>query len=100
MENFDRGNVEHARQDVILHRRNERVSISVIYDIFEEASADALNNRTDDLSTNDQRIDHASAIVEHDVTQNFDCTGLYVDLDEGGVDRVAPRRRGDLEASG
>ena len=65
------------------------MSVPVIDEMLQEGAAKALNDRSDGLSVQGQRIDDASDILDRDVVEKLDPAGLGVHRNMGGMCAIA-----------
>ena len=57
-------------------------------DVLHQDLADALRHAADDLSVQQQRIDHGADVVDHAVAHDLDRAGLRIDLELADVAAV------------
>ena len=61
--------------------------------LLQERLADALRDAADHLAVDDQRIDHPTAILDHQIAQDRDRAGADIHLDHRGVQAVGEAAR-------
>src|SRR5258707_11821438 len=77
-----------GRKQIIRERRIEELALIVERQLLIEGVAYALRNPAMNLAGKDHRIDHRPAVVNHDVSQDFQIEGQRIEFDDHGVDAV------------
>ena len=72
-------------------------AVVVVDEVLEQHAADALHHAAEDLAFDDHGVDHAAAVLRHDVALHLGDPRVGVDLDDADVGRVRPR--GELRRS-
>ncbi len=100
MGDFNVGHFAGHRQQIIGQRRVQQLTGFVVLAVFVERVADTLDDAAADLFVDHQRVHDAAAIVCHPPAEQFDETGLDVDLDMRALHAVGDvvRRIGDVVA--
>ena len=86
----DRGHVARRRQRVIHQRAAQQLPGGIVGDRFAEDAAQPLRGAAHDLSLDQHRVDDDAAIMGDDVFLDRDTAGLAIDLDDRGMDGIAP----------
>ncbi len=97
-----------AWEEIVHQRRRERLALRAERHLLIEACADALRGAAADLAVDDHRVDQHAAVLDHDIVENLDASGLGIDRHHRGVGGVSESAAvalgaiagGDLEAAG
>src|SRR5215510_13648958 len=76
--------------EIVGERPGEQLTVLVVNQMLEERATKTLNDRTDDLAMQHQRIDDPAAILHRHIVDEVYMTGLGIDPYMGGVRAVAP----------
>ena len=78
---FEHRQVGGGGEEVGREVAGQQLPVLVVDDAFVERLGEPLRDRAVHLAVDDHRIDHRAAVVDRDVTEDGDRTGLPVDVD-------------------
>src|SRR5207237_8067616 len=79
------GEVGGGGEEVGGHVASQQLTVPVVDDTFVERLGHTLGDGAVELAIDDHRVDHRTAVVHGNITDELDRTGLCVDLDVGEV---------------
>ena len=77
--------VARGRQQVVGKRAGEQLAVLVVEEVLEKRAAQALHDGADALAVQRQRIDDAADVLDRDIIDQLDLSGLGIDRHIGGV---------------
>src|SRR5437764_9801568 len=82
---FERGEVGGGGEEVGGQVAGQQLTVPVVDDTFVERLGHTLGNRAVELAIDDHRVDHRTAVVHGNITEELYRAGLCVDLDVAEV---------------